>query len=199
MIRSDTYDGRAARPRQAGKARCLLTRRRVQRSADRLAAARPVASHARRPGSHQATVSGANAALGRRHRPGRLELRNRRRGGIGAWACNGTPERASSTLGADLAVREAITNEYQPRRHAARRRAAAGHRHAPQHACACSCQYALQPNLALGVRPRLRRRPLPTPNDWTWTGWTYADGTTVRPEPRGRTNFVGISVEYRQW
>jgi len=36
-------------------------------------------------------------------------------------------------------------------------------------------------------------------DDWTWTGWTYADGTTVRVQPRERAEFVGISVVYRMW
>jgi len=57
-------------------------------------------------------------------------------------------------------------------------------------------QFALQPNLALRVDLGLDRYRT---NDWTWTGWTYADGTTVRQEPRGKANFVGVSVEYRQW
>jgi MtrB/PioB family decaheme-associated outer membrane protein len=57
-------------------------------------------------------------------------------------------------------------------------------------------QYALKPNLALRVDLGLDRS---TSDDWTWTGWTYADGTTVRQEPHGKTVYLGVAIEYRQW
>jgi len=34
-------------------------------------------------------------------------------------------------------------------------------------------------------------------NDWTWTNWTYADGTTVSQNPNQRVNFLGASYIYR--
>lgn len=57
-------------------------------------------------------------------------------------------------------------------------------------------QYAWQDNLAL--RLELGHDQLST-NDWTWTGWTYADGTTVLQSPRGRITSVGVSLVYRMW
>jgi len=34
-------------------------------------------------------------------------------------------------------------------------------------------------------------------DDWTWRGWTYADGTTVRIPDREETHFIGIAYAYR--
>jgi MtrB/PioB family decaheme-associated outer membrane protein len=35
-------------------------------------------------------------------------------------------------------------------------------------------------------------------NDWTWTTWTYADGTRLTQSPLQQVNFVGISY-YHRW
>ena len=34
-------------------------------------------------------------------------------------------------------------------------------------------------------------------NDWTWDGWTYADGTTVTIPSKQDTHFIGITYEHR--
>ena len=34
-------------------------------------------------------------------------------------------------------------------------------------------------------------------NDWTWTTWTYTDGTTLTQNPNQRTNFLGVSYYYK--
>lgn len=56
--------------------------------------------------------------------------------------------------------------------------------------------YEVDPRLT--VRLDLASERLFT-DDWTWTGWTYADGTTVQLQPRERAEFVGISLVYRMW
>ena len=33
-------------------------------------------------------------------------------------------------------------------------------------------------------------------NDWTWTDWTYSDGTRVTFDPRTTVHFVGLSMRY---
>jgi len=47
-----------------------------------------------------------------------------------------------------------------------------------------------------GVRPDLlidRRKN----NDWTWSGWTYSDGTTLTNVPANNTEFIGFSYRWR--
>lgn len=34
-------------------------------------------------------------------------------------------------------------------------------------------------------------------NDWTWTTWTYSDGTRVLASPTQTTHFIGIVLDYR--
>jgi predicted porin len=34
-------------------------------------------------------------------------------------------------------------------------------------------------------------------NDWTWTTWTYSDGTRMLQDPAQKVNFLGISYQYR--
>ena len=34
-------------------------------------------------------------------------------------------------------------------------------------------------------------------DDWTWTTWTYTDGTTLTQDPDQKVNFVGVSYYYR--
>lgn len=34
-------------------------------------------------------------------------------------------------------------------------------------------------------------------NDWTWSGWTYSDGTTIYQNQRQRAQFFGVSYVYR--
>lgn len=55
-------------------------------------------------------------------------------------------------------------------------------------------EYALQKNA--GVRLSLVRERLRT-DDWTWTGWTYSDGTTVTRDPNDEFTFVGVSLYYK--
>lgn len=34
-------------------------------------------------------------------------------------------------------------------------------------------------------------------NDWTWSSWTYSDGTTILQSPVQKVNFIGMSYQYR--
>lgn len=34
-------------------------------------------------------------------------------------------------------------------------------------------------------------------DDWTWTTWTYIDGTTLTQDPDQKVNFIGVSYYYR--
>ena len=34
-------------------------------------------------------------------------------------------------------------------------------------------------------------------DDWTWEGWTYADGTTLSIPTKQNTHFVGLSYYHR--
>ena len=36
-------------------------------------------------------------------------------------------------------------------------------------------------------------------DDWTWTTWTYLDGTQLRQEPTEKIQFVGVSGYFRWW
>jgi MtrB/PioB family decaheme-associated outer membrane protein len=36
-------------------------------------------------------------------------------------------------------------------------------------------------------------------DDWTWTTWTYTDGTRVTQEPRQTAHFIGAYVQLRWW
>lgn len=33
-------------------------------------------------------------------------------------------------------------------------------------------------------------------NDWTWTGWTYSDGTRIVQRPEDKVHFIGVSANY---
>ncbi len=56
-------------------------------------------------------------------------------------------------------------------------------------------KYALQKNA--GVRLDYIHDRFST-NDWTWTTWTYTDGTTLTQSPTQKTNFLGVSY-YNKW
>jgi predicted porin len=34
-------------------------------------------------------------------------------------------------------------------------------------------------------------------NDWTWSTWTFSDGTRMLQDPVQKVNFLGISYQYR--
>ena len=34
-------------------------------------------------------------------------------------------------------------------------------------------------------------------DDWTWTTWTYTDGTQLTQSPTQKVHFIGISGYYR--
>lgn len=55
-------------------------------------------------------------------------------------------------------------------------------------------KYALQKNV--GVRLSYLYERWST-DDWTWTTWTYTDGTRVLQEPTQKVHFVGVSLYYR--
>lgn len=54
--------------------------------------------------------------------------------------------------------------------------------------------YALQRNSGVRLNMVVDRR---RNNDWTWTDFTYNDGTTVTNVPSENTTFVGVSYYYR--
>lgn len=56
--------------------------------------------------------------------------------------------------------------------------------------------YALQKQLAL--RLELSHDRFRT-DDWTWNGWTYADGTTVTLPGREKVTFIGVALAYSGW
>jgi MtrB/PioB family decaheme-associated outer membrane protein len=56
-----------------------------------------------------------------------------------------------------------------------------------------SAKYAMQQDLALRfdlIYDRWRT------NDWLWASWVYADGTTVRQDPRQSATFLGVTLQY---
>jgi len=55
-------------------------------------------------------------------------------------------------------------------------------------------KYALQKNS--GVRLDYIYDRFST-NDWTWTTWTFTDGTQLRQDPVQKVNFLGVSYYYR--
>lgn len=55
-------------------------------------------------------------------------------------------------------------------------------------------KYALQKNAGLRLDYIYDRF---NTNDWTWTTWTYTDGTTLTQNPTQTTNFLGISYYYK--
>ena len=55
-------------------------------------------------------------------------------------------------------------------------------------------KYALQKNAGLRLDYIYDRF---STNDWTWTTWTYTDGTTLTQNPTQTTNFLGISYYYK--
>lgn len=57
-------------------------------------------------------------------------------------------------------------------------------------------RYALQKNT--GVRVDYIYDRFRT-DDWSWTTWTYTDGTQLVQEPDQNAHFVGVSVYYRWW
>lgn len=54
--------------------------------------------------------------------------------------------------------------------------------------------YALQKNASLRFDYVYDRF---ASNDWTWSAWTYSDGTQLRQQPRQNVNFVGVTYIYR--
>lgn len=57
-------------------------------------------------------------------------------------------------------------------------------------------KYELQPNA--GVRVDYEYNRFST-DDWTWTSWTYSDGTRVTESPTQKVNYIGLSGYYRWW
>lgn len=53
--------------------------------------------------------------------------------------------------------------------------------------------YPVDKQLTIRVDYLLDRRRT---NDWTWTDWTYSDGTRVTFDPRTTVHFVGLSLRY---
>lgn len=54
-------------------------------------------------------------------------------------------------------------------------------------------RYALNKDTALRLDYIFDHRRI---NDWTWTGWTYSDGTQVVQRPEDTVHFIGLSVNY---
>lgn len=57
-------------------------------------------------------------------------------------------------------------------------------------------QYALQKNAGVRLNYAYERWQS---DDWTWTTWTYTDGTRVFQDPTQKVHFIGISGYYRWW
>lgn len=55
-------------------------------------------------------------------------------------------------------------------------------------------KYAIQKNA--GVRLQYVYDKVST-NDWTWTNFTYSDGTRVIQDPNQKVHFMGVSYFYR--
>jgi MtrB/PioB family decaheme-associated outer membrane protein len=55
-------------------------------------------------------------------------------------------------------------------------------------------KYALQKNSGIRVDYVYDRFKT---DDWTWTTWTYTDGTTLTQAPVQKVNFIGVSYYYR--
>lgn len=56
--------------------------------------------------------------------------------------------------------------------------------------------YALNKNTGARVDYAYERWEI---DDWTWTNWTYSDGTRVLQEPVQKVHFIGVSGYYRWW
>jgi len=180
----DTYDGRPLGP-ESGKARLVSLDANLTLSDDWQAMA--WASHDDTH-IHQATMTGANgstvtaqtwfarlrntgdaAGLGLRGKPReRLEL-----GADLQWA------RDLSRYGVEANVPDAVRlPDITTRRQTVK----------------FFAQYGLSKQLDLRLdlgHDRYRT------NDWTWTGWVYADGSTVFLNPRVNSSFIALSLQYR--
>lgn len=55
-------------------------------------------------------------------------------------------------------------------------------------------KYALQKNSGIRLDYIFDRF---STNDWTWSTWTYTDGTRLRQDPVQKVNFIGVSYYYR--
>lgn len=55
-------------------------------------------------------------------------------------------------------------------------------------------KYAVQKNSDMRIDYIIDRF---STNDWTWTTWTYSDGTRMLQDPAQKVNFLGISYQYR--
>lgn len=59
-----------------------------------------------------------------------------------------------------------------------------------------SGKYAMQKDTTVGVNYFYEYWNI---DDWTWTTWTYTDGTRLTQEPRQTTHFIGAYVQMRWW
>ena len=55
-------------------------------------------------------------------------------------------------------------------------------------------KYALQKNAGVGINYAYERWHT---DDWTWTSWTYLDGTQLTQAPTQKVHFIGVSAYYR--
>lgn len=53
--------------------------------------------------------------------------------------------------------------------------------------------YPIDPSLTARLDYVIDRRKV---NDWTWSNWTYTDGTSISLNPNGRVYFIGMSLRY---
>lgn len=59
-----------------------------------------------------------------------------------------------------------------------------------------SGKYALRKDATVGVNYFYEYWNI---DDWTWSTWTYTDGTRLTQEPRQTTHFIGAYVQLRWW
>ena len=107
----------------------------------------------------------------------------------------GTQGKPNSRLqiGADLSY-STITDEYQQRAITGTARTSLPDVSTKLTSVKLFATYALQKNSGLRldyIHDRFNT------NDWTWTTWTYTDGTTLTQNPNQRTNFLGVSYYYK--
>ena len=96
-------------------------------------------------------------------------------------------------LGADLSYSD-INDEYRQRALAGAAIASLPDVSTKLTSLKAFAKYAIQKNS--GIRLQYIYDRVDT-NDWTWTNFTYSDGTRVFQNPNQKTHFIGVSYYYR--
>ncbi len=59
-----------------------------------------------------------------------------------------------------------------------------------------SGKYALNKDTTVGMNYIMEHRNI---DDWTWSTWTYTDGTRLTQDPRQTTHFIGVYAQLKWW